>query len=84
MRAIADAIEEELAKQGIKPRGTEGRDFCNWVLLDYADVVVHVFERETRDYYSLERLWLDAEVTRFEEDEDTARLGRQDKRAVYS
>lgn len=58
--AIADHIEEKLAKAGLKPRSIEGGNYNNWVLLDYGDIIVHVFERETRAYYELEKLWLDA------------------------
>lgn len=65
VRAIADFIEETLKKgalglKKIKPMGVEGMSACKWVLMDYADVVVHVFEESTRDFYGLERLWLDA------------------------
>ena len=58
--AIADAVEEALAKEGIKHRAIEGADYKNWVLIDYGDVIVHIFEDETRNYYELEKLWLDA------------------------
>ncbi len=44
----------------------EGEDFGKWVLLDYGDIVVHGFDRETRDYYELERLWADAPLTEVE------------------
>ncbi|UCG79457.1 MAG: ribosome silencing factor [Nitrospirota bacterium] len=58
--AISDHINEELRKSGIKPRTVEGADFNNWVLLDYGDVIAHVFDAETRSFYELEKLWLDA------------------------
>jgi ribosome-associated protein len=44
----------------VRPRAEEGREGGSWVLLDYGDIVVHVFLEETREYYSLERLWADA------------------------
>jgi ribosome-associated protein len=49
------------------PAGVEGRQAGTWVLLDYGSVVVHVFEKNTRDYYDREHLWADAEVIPFEE-----------------
>ena len=58
--AIADNIREEMVKSGVRPRSVEGADHNSWVLIDYGDVIVHVFENETRDYYELEKLWLDA------------------------
>lgn len=60
MKAIADHVEEVLRRSGVKPLGAEGRDYAHWVLLDYGDVIVHVFEGETRAYYELEKFWLDA------------------------
>lgn len=60
VRAISDHIEEQMKLKKIAPLGVEGRDFSHWVLMDYGDVVVHVFELETRAHYELERLWLDA------------------------
>jgi ribosome-associated protein len=60
VRAIAEHIEETLGKDKIKPLGVEGLSYCHWVLLDYGDVIVHVFDVETRQYYELEKLWLDA------------------------
>jgi ribosome-associated protein len=60
VRAIVDEIERKVAEAGLaKPLRVEGRDERRWVLLDYGDVVVHVFLREVRDYYELERLWAD-------------------------
>ncbi|MCZ7534535.1 MAG: ribosome silencing factor [Acidimicrobiia bacterium] len=61
VRTIIEEIEERLRESdGAKPRATEGRDDATWVLLDYGDVVVHVFLEETRQFYGLERLWADA------------------------
>ena len=59
--AIADGIEERLREScGRRPGHVEGRRAGGWILMDYLDFVVHVFTRETRDYYGLERLWGDA------------------------
>jgi ribosome-associated protein len=61
VRAIADEVEEQLRlKAGEKPLGREGIGENKWVLLDYGDVVVHVFQPQERDFYRLERLWGDA------------------------
>lgn len=60
VKAIAEHIESEFAKQAVKPLSTEGVRYAHWILLDYGDVIVHVFEEETRAYYELEKLWLDA------------------------
>lgn len=60
VRAIVDHIEEKLKKHGMRPGKIEGLSNARWVLLDYGDVIVHVFESETRDYYELEKFWLDA------------------------
>ncbi|NVM00894.1 MAG: ribosome silencing factor [Candidatus Helarchaeota archaeon] len=62
VKAIVDVIIEELEKFGVKPWHKEGYQYLNWVLLDYIDVVVHIFQKDTREYYSLERLWGDAEI----------------------
>ncbi len=60
VRAIVDNIEEEFRLKKIKPSGIEGYKLSQWVLMDYSDVIVHVFEEETRAFYELEKLWLDA------------------------
>jgi ribosome-associated protein len=57
IKAIADAVEEALAKHRLKPAHVEGYPRAEWVLLDYFDFVVHVFAEETRTFYGLERLW---------------------------
>lgn len=80
VKAIAEFIEEEFSRKGIRPLGIEGLDYSHWVLLDYGDVIVHVFEKETRSYYSLERLWMDAKT--IEINEDMPDMGGKDKRTV--
>jgi ribosome-associated protein len=68
VRAVADGVEEALAdKAGRKPLRREGADQGEWVLLDYGDVVVHLFQPDQRDYYGLERLWRDAPHISWEE-----------------
>lgn len=62
VKAIADAILEETGQEGVRAWHREGYEHLNWVLLDYVDVVVHIFEKETREFYRLERLWGDAEI----------------------
>ena len=60
VRSIADAIEEAVVERGERPLGIEGYDEGRWVLMDLADVIVHVFQHEVRRHYDLERLWSDA------------------------
>ena len=57
IRAIADAVEDALAKLKSKPSHTEGKARTEWILLDYFNFVVHVFSAESRAFYGLERLW---------------------------
>lgn len=59
VNAIVDGIEEELSKEGLKPVRREGRSEGRWVLLDYANVIVHVQHEEDRVFYALDRLWKD-------------------------
>ena len=60
VRAIADAVEEGMAGRGLKPWHVEGYEARRWILLDYVDVVVHVFHVKAREYYLLDKLWGDA------------------------
>jgi len=69
VKAIAEAIDEGMKQQGQKPWHKEGLDYFYWVLLDYVDIVVHVFHKEARAFYGLERLWGDAVIETFQEDE---------------
>lgn len=61
-KAIAEHVEEAVEKAGGRLRHREGRDAARWILLDFGDVVVHVFHNDEREFYSLERLWADAAV----------------------
>lgn len=64
--AIADGIDEKVHKDtGEKVWRTEGLDNCLWVAMDYGNVMVHIFENETRDFYRLEQLWGDAKTTKY-------------------
>jgi ribosome-associated protein len=60
VKAIADHVEVELKKEGVRPEHVEGVRGARWVLIDYVDFVVHVFHREARAFYQLENLWGDA------------------------
>ena len=60
VQAIADGIVRALRDTGVRPLHVEGEKTAHWVLLDYGDFVVHIFDVETREYYGLERLWSDA------------------------
>ena len=67
VRSLSDEVEgqlrAELSRQALR---REGREYSRWILLDYGDMVVHLFDEETRDYYELERLWADAPIIDFE------------------
>jgi ribosome-associated protein len=60
VQAIADAVQEKLRESRVRPLHVEGYNRAQWVLIDYGDLVVHVFQEEPRRYYALERLWGDA------------------------
>lgn len=69
VKAIADEVDKKLRDIGIKCYFKEGYDSLNWVLLDYFDVVVHIFRNESRLFYNLEKLWGDAPVQIIEDDD---------------
>ena len=73
VKAIADGIDQELSRRGERPLGVEGYDEGRWVLIDLADVIVHVFQKEVRDHYDLERLWSDAKRIDLGLDTESAR-----------
>jgi ribosome-associated protein len=60
VRSIADAIAEAMGRRGEKPLGVEGYEGGRWVLIDFDDIIVHLFLAEVRKHYDLERLWSDA------------------------
>lgn len=60
-KALADEVEFKLKQNGIEPIRSEGYQGGSWIVLDYGNIVVHVFYKETREYYNLERLWQDGE-----------------------
>ena len=57
--ALADNVEEVLGREGIVPKQIEGRGAGNWILMDYYDVIIHVFDKENRLFYDIERIWKD-------------------------
>ena len=61
VKTLADETEQKLKKAGVVPRRTENYRGADWVVLDYIDVVIHIFYKETREFYDLERLWQDGE-----------------------
>lgn len=61
VEALVNAVEASLKKQGITAMGIEGRQANQWILMDYDDVVLHVFEDHRRGYYDLDSLWIDAD-----------------------
>lgn len=61
VKAIADEVEFKMKEAGVSPLRIEGYQSANWIVLDYSDVVVHIFYKETRAFYNLERLWNDGE-----------------------
>jgi ribosome-associated protein len=67
VQAIADAVEQHLSQLGERPQHVEGREHGQWVLIDFGDVVVHVFNEPVRSFYDLERLWSRAPRTELPE-----------------
>jgi len=67
VKALADTLEEEMEKKEICLFQKEGKQGFNWILMDYSDVIVHIFYQETREFYGLEKLWSDAEELNLDE-----------------
>ncbi|MDD3279602.1 MAG: ribosome silencing factor [Lachnospiraceae bacterium] len=62
VQAMADSVEEALAKAGMEPKQIEGYQNANWILMDYGDIVIHIFDEENRLFYDLERIWRDGKL----------------------
>ena len=62
IQAMADSVEEKMHKAGFRLKQVEGYDSANWILMDFVDVVVHIFDRESREFYDLERIWKDGKL----------------------
>ena len=65
VQAITTEVRKQAESKGVRIRGLEGMDSARWVLMDLGDVIVHIFHRDEREYYNLERLWSDAKVVEF-------------------
>lgn len=65
--AMVDAVDEALGKKGYEPKRIEGVHSSGWVLMDYGDIVVHIFSKEDRLFYDLERIWRDGNTVSLEE-----------------
>lgn len=62
VQALADNVSEKLARESVHARQTEGYNSANWILIDFTDIVVHVFDKESRGFYDLERIWRDGKI----------------------
>ena len=62
VQAMMDSVEEELGKAGFEPKQIEGNKNSSWVLMDYGDLIIHIFDEENRLFYDLERIWRDGKT----------------------
>ena len=67
VQAIVDNVEEQLGRAGFEAKQIEGNRNSSWILMDYGDVIVHVFDEENRLFYDLERIWIDGKVLEIDE-----------------
>ena len=84
VKAIVDAVEETLRAAKVRPAHIEGYDRAEWVLMDYFNFIVHVFAPQTREFYSLERLWGDAERIDVSDEPTAGRQARLNRRTPSS
>lgn len=66
MSALVRSVDEEMTKAGYTLKSQEGNQYSSWILLDYTDIIVHLFTREDREFYSLEKLWQDGKKVEIE------------------
>lgn len=67
VKALADNVQEELYKAGVEAKQIEGYNSASWILMDFSDIIVHVFSQEDRLFYDLERIWRDGQLISPEE-----------------
>ena len=67
VQALVDSVDEALSKAGIEPQRIEGNRSSNWILMDYGDIVIHIFSKEDRLFYDLERIWRDGKTLSIED-----------------
>ena len=67
VQAMADNVDETLGRAGYEPKQIEGYQNANWILMDYRDIVIHIFDEENRLFYDLERIWRDGTVVEVED-----------------
>lgn len=67
VQAMANSVEEKLQENGVHPRQIEGYQTANWILMDFNDVIVHIFNEEDRLFYNLEKIWLDGTLIEADE-----------------
>ena len=67
IQALTDHVEEQLGRNGLPVKQIEGYDTANWILMDFGDLIVHIFDRENRLFYDLERIWRDGKAIELSE-----------------
>ena len=67
VQAMVDNVDEQLSKAGYEPKQIEGPKSSNWILMDYGDMIIHVFDEENRLFYDLERIWRDGKILEMDE-----------------
>ena len=67
LQALADEVEEKLGRAGYPMKQSEGYDSANWILLDFGDIIIHLFDQENRLFYDLERIWRDGKLVDIED-----------------